>query len=176
MKVKIRGKNVEVTEAIQEKVTEKLSVLDKYFLISDDVEAKVLVRTYPRGQKIEVTIPTDHITLRAEEIHDDLYAAIDLIVDKLERQIRKQKTRLSRRGNNKLGIDLASVMDVTDSEDVLVRTKTVYARPIDLDEAIMSMEMLGHSFFIYRDLESEAVSVVYKRLDGGYGLLEVESE
>lgn len=92
MKVSIRGKNITVTPGIQEKVEKKLSKLDKYF-ITKDVEAKVLVRTYPTGQKIEVTIPTEYVLLRAEEVNDDLYDAIDLVVDKLEGQIRKYKIK-----------------------------------------------------------------------------------
>ena len=94
MKVNIVGKNVKVTPAIAEKVNKKLDHLTKYFLIDYNVTAKVLIRTYPVGQKIEVTIPTKYAILRAEVVDDDLYAAIDLAIDKLEDQIRRQKTRL----------------------------------------------------------------------------------
>ena len=90
MKVTIRGKNIDITDGIKEKVEKKLSKLDKYFLEGEDLNASVLVRTYPYGQKIEVTIPTKLVLLRAEETNEDLYDAIDLIIDKLERQIRKQ--------------------------------------------------------------------------------------
>ena len=81
MKITLRGKNIEITEAIEEKVSEKLSKLDKYFIVSENVEAKVLVRTYPYGQKIEVTIPTEYVLLRAEVVDQDLYNAIDLVID-----------------------------------------------------------------------------------------------
>ncbi len=94
MKITVRGKNISITEGIENKINQKLSKLDKYFLNSDEIEAKVLVRVYPRGQKIEVTIPTGRVLLRAEVIEDDLYAAIDNVIDKLEGQIRKYKTRL----------------------------------------------------------------------------------
>ncbi len=176
MKVSIRGKNITVTPGIQEKVEKKLSKLDKYF-ITKDVEAKVLVRTYPTGQKIEVTIPTEYVLLRAEEVNDDLYDAIDLVVDKLEGQIRKYKTRLSRKSkNNKLAFNIATLEELEDDgeEDVIVKTKTINPKPMDMEEAIMQMELIGHTFFVYLDTESNKVSVVYKRNNGGYGLLETE--
>ena len=95
MKIIVRGKNIELTEGIESKINKKLNMLDKYFIMSDNVEAKVLIRTYPLGQKIEVTIPTEYVLLRAEVVDQDLYNAIDLVIDKLEGQIRKYKTRLS---------------------------------------------------------------------------------
>ena len=173
MKITLRGKNIEITEAIEEKVSEKLSKLDKYFIVSENVEAKVLVRTYPYGQKIEVTIPTEYVLLRAEVVDQDLYNAIDLVIDKLEGQIRKYKTRLNRKSkDNKLAFNLASIEPLEEEEDVLVKTKTITPKPMDMEEAIMQMELIGHSFFVYRDVETNEISVVYKRHNGGYGLIE----
>ena len=176
MKITLRGKNIEFTEAIEEKVGEKLSKLDKYFIVSENVEAKVLVRTYPYGQKIEVTIPTEYVLLRAEVVDQDLYNAIDLVIDKLEGQIRKYKTRLNRKSkDNKLAFNLASIEPLDDEEeDVLVKTKTITPKPMDMEEAIMQMELIGHSFFVYRDTETDAISIVYRRNDGDYGLIETE--
>ena len=176
MKITLRGKNIEITEAIEEKVGEKLSKLDKYFIVSENVEAKVLVRTYPYGQKIEVTIPTEYVLLRAEVVDQDLYNAIDLLIDKLEGQIRKYKTRLNRKSkDNKLAFNLASIEPLDDEEeDVLVKTKTITPKPMDMEEAIMQMELIGHSFFVYRDTETDAISIVYRRNDGDYGLIETE--
>lgn len=176
MKVIIRGKNIELTEGIQAKVNKKLSMLDKYFIMSDNVEAKVLIRTYPVGQKIEVTIPTGYVLLRAEEMDEDLYNAIDLVIDKLEGQIRKYKTRLNRKSkDNKLALNIASIEPLeTEEEDVLVKTKTISPKPMDMEEAIMQMELIGHSFFVYKDTETNLISVVYKRHDGNYGLIETE--
>ena len=176
MKITLRGKNIEITEAIEEKVSEKLSKLDKYFIVSENVEAKVLVRTYPYGQKIEVTIPTEYVLLRAEVVDQDLYNAIDLVIDKLEGQIRKYKTRLNRKSkDNKLAFNLASIEPLEDEEeDVLVKTKTITPKPMDMEEAIMQMELIGHSFFVYRDVETNEISVVYKRHNGGYGLIETQ--
>lgn len=176
MKITLRGKNIEITEAIEEKVSEKLSKLDKYFIVSENVEAKVLVRTYPYGQKIEVTIPTEYVLLRAEVVDQDLYNAIDLVIDKLEGQIRKYKTRLNRKSkDNKLAFNLASIEPLEEEEeDVLVKTKTITPKPMDMEEAIMQMELIGHSFFVYRDTETDAISIVYHRNDGNYGLIETE--
>ena len=176
MKITLRGKNIEITEAIEEKVGEKLSKLDKYFIVSENVEAKVLVRTYPYGQKIEVTIPTEYVLLRAEVVDQDLYNAIVLVIDKLEGQIRKYKTRLNRKSkDNKLAFNLASIEPLEDEEeDVLVKTKTITPKPMDMEEAIMQMELIGHSFFVYRDTETDAISIVYRRNDGDYGLIETE--
>lgn len=175
MKITLRGKNIEITEAIEEKVSEKLSKLDKYFIVSENVEAKVLVRTYPYGQKIEVTIPTEYVLLRAEVVDQDLYNAIDLVIDKLEGQIRKYKTRLNRKSkDNKLAFNLASIEPLEDEEDVLVKTKIITPKPMDMEEAIMQMELIGHSFFVYRDTETDAISIVYRRNDGDYGLIETE--
>ena len=176
MKITLRGKNIEITEAIEEKVSEKLSKLDKYFIVSENVEAKVLVRTYPYGQKIEVTIPTEYVLLRAEVVDQDLYNAIDLVIDKLEGQIRKYKTRLNRKSkDNKLAFNLASIEPLEEEEeDLLVKTKTITPKPMDIEEAIMQMELIGHSFFVYRDTETDAISIVYRRNDGDYGLIETE--
>ena len=176
MKVSIRGKNIQLTEGIETKITKKLGTLDKYFIVSDEVEAKVLIRVYPVGQKIEVTIPTEYVLLRAEVVDQDLYNAIDLVVDKLEGQIRKYKTRLSRKSkDHKLAFNVASLEPLEEEEeDVIVKTKTIHPKPMDLEEAIMQMELIGHTFFVYKDNETGLISVVYKRLDGDYGLIETE--
>ncbi|MEF9962098.1 MAG: ribosome-associated translation inhibitor RaiA [Erysipelotrichaceae bacterium] len=178
MKVQIYGKNISVTPAIAEKIEHKLSMLEKYFIIDDTVIANVVVRVYPNKQKIEVTIPTKFAVLRAEVVHDDLYAAIDLVVDKLEDQIRRQKTRLMRKHHEKLAKAFVEndepYLDYDENDDELVKTKSLEPESMDLDEAIMRMEMLNHSFFIYRDQETNEIAVVYKRHDHGYGLIETE--
>lgn len=176
MKFYIYGQNVSITEAMQKRIEKKLSFLEKYFIIDDETVANVIVKIYPLYQKIEVTIPTKVGILRAEVAHDDLYAAIDLAVDKLEDQIRRQKTRLSRKHREKLALAFLEEEDVFehDEDDEVVRTKVVKLERMDLDEAILRMEMLGHTFFLYKDAETNAAAVVYKRNDGGYGLIETE--
>lgn len=174
MKVQIYGKNVTITPGMQEKVETKLKFLEKYFIIDDSVTANVLVKIHKKDIKIEITIPTKMAVLRAEVAHPDYYAAVDLAIDKLEDQIRRQKTRLERKHKDKLAMAFIGEALEKEEEDVLVKTKTITPNVMDLEEAIMRMEMLGHSFFIYLDEETETVSVVYKRNDGGYGLIETE--
>ncbi len=177
MKFYIYGQNVSITDAMQARIEKKLSFLEKYFIIDDETVANVIVKIYPLYQKIEVTIPTKIGILRAEVAHDDLYAAIDLAVDKLEDQIRRQKTRLSRKHREKLALAFLEEEDevpLHEEDDEVVRTKMVKLERMDLDEAILRMEMLGHTFFLYKDAETNDAAVVYKRNDGGYGLIEAE--
>ena len=178
MRFEIVGKNIEVTSSMRERIENKLSSLDKYLLIDPNTIARVVTRVYPASQKVEVTIPTKVGLLRAEGVNDDFYAAVDLAIDKLEDQIRRQKTRLSRRHREHLA--KAFIEEETAAEhvekDIDVKTKTVYATEMVLDEAIMQMELSGHNFYIYKDEESEKIAVVYRRANGGYGLLEVEEE
>ena len=134
-----------------------------------------MAKVYPNAQKVEITIPSKVGILRAEVMHEDFYAAIDLAIDKLEDQIRRQKTRLSRRHKDSLAETfIEQNNNLSANDEVVVKTKTIDAEELSLDEAIMRMEMLSHSFFIYHDTESDKMAVVYKRLDGNYGLIEVD--
>ena len=173
MKVQIYGKNVTITQGMQEKVEKKLQFLDKYFIIEDHLTANVVVKVYNNDVKVEITIPTKFAVLRAEVAHEDFYAAIDLTIDKLEDQIRRQKTRLERKHKDKLALSFIEDDD-NPEDDVYVKTKTITVTEMDLEEAIMRMEMLGHDFFIYKDDETHEINVVYARNDGGYGCIEVE--
>lgn len=173
MNFEIVGKNIEVTPAMRAQIEKKLSHLEKYVLIDPDATARVVTRVYPNSQKIEVTIPTKFGILRTEVVSDDLYAAVDLAVDKLEDQLRRQKTRLSRKHRESLSDAFLAEADEAEP-DIPVKTKSVTADAMDLDEAIMQMELSSHDFFVYTDTESGRVSVVYKRNHGGYGLLETD--
>lgn len=176
----IRGENIEVTPAIREHVESKVSKLERYFTEGADATANVNLKVYNDKQtKVEITIPMKNLTLRAEERHDDLYAAIDLIVDKLERQIRKYKTKVNRKFREREGVAafFASVNKnkseyEDDDEFSVVRTKRFDLKPMDQEEAILQMNMLGHNFFVFTDAESEDTNIVYKRRDGKYGLIE----
>ena len=174
MKLHIHGKNLTITEAMLQTTQKKLGFLEKFFLIDEDTPANISVKVNPKNLKVEVTILSKVAILRAEVSHEDYYAAIDLAVDKIEDQIRKQKTRLSRKHREKLSkafLDQIEKVDEVAPQGV-VKTKLITAELMSLDDAIMRMEMLGHSFFIYTDEEDHHISVLYKRLDGGYGLLE----
>lgn len=177
MKVNVVGKNVTVTEGIADKIKKKLDVLEKYFIIDENVTANVLIRTYPHSQKIEVTIPTKFAILRAEMVDADLYAAIDRVVDKLEDQIRRQKTRLQRKNKESLASAFADSElydEFDEKEDIVVRTKSIVPKEMSLDDAIMKMDLLGHDFFIYTDDETKKIAVAYRRHAGGYGCIETE--
>ena len=177
MLVNVHGKNVDITDAMQAAVEEKLSFIEKYFEVDDSWRANVVVNTYPNDLKVEVTITSKIGPLRAEVVHEDFYAALDKVVHKLEDQIRRHKTRISKR--NRAGLSEAFLEMIDESapnqdDAQLVRTKNVVAETMNLNDAILSMELLGHTFFIYTDDETNEVAVVYKRHDGDYGLLEVD--
>ncbi|WP_304757251.1 ribosome hibernation-promoting factor, HPF/YfiA family [Faecalibaculum rodentium] len=178
MKVNITGKNITVTQAIADKINKKLAILNKYFIIDDEDTANVLIRTYLDKQKIEVTIPTRFAILRTEVADDDLYKAIDRAIDKLEDQIRRQKTRIEKKKNHsplsEAFIDVELYEDAPVDEDEVVRTKSIVPAFMSLDEAIAKMELLDHDFFIYTDDETRKIAVVYRRREGGYGLIETE--
>lgn len=172
MKFTIYGENVTITDEMREKIEERLSFLNKYLLVDENVTARVTVKVYNGALKVEVSIPTKIAIMRSEVVHEDFYTAVDLAIDKLEDKIRRQKGRLSRRHKEALVDAFAEDLDVN-SDGEAVRTKTVYAEEMELDEAIMKMEMLSHTFFIYKDVDAEKIAVVYKRDDGQYGLIEV---
>ena len=180
MKYQIIGKNIEVTEGISSALQSKLSKMDKYFLIKDDVECRCVVSAHNLAQKVEVTIFLPSMPLRAEVSDPDLYAAIDLAVDKLEGQMRKIKTRMDR-SNNRLSLGKAIDFDLVESEkeqsekDVIVRAKSYYLQAMSIEEAITRMEALGHPFFMYLDEEDDRISTVYVRNDGGYGVIQAEN-
>ncbi len=177
MKYNIRGDKMVVTDAIKNYTMEKLDRLNKYFN-DEDITANVLTKIRGNKQIVEVTIPIDKFILRSEESNDDLYAAIDLVTDKLERQIRKNKTKLKKQNkvNNKyeyLNFDY-EVKDNEEENNKIVKRKKFDTKPMDEEEAILEMELLGHNFFVYKDMHSDNVNVLYKRNDGNYGIIETK--
>lgn len=176
MRYIIRGEKVEITDSIKTYIKEKINKLDKYFEEPNKINAMVVIKVRGKEQKIEITIPTVHYTLRSEESHDDLYAAIDLTVDKLERQIRKNKTKINSKIKKDLiknfEFDLAD--DFEDDNMKILKRKKVDAKPMDEEEAILQMNMLGHSFFVFKDVDTGGISVVYERKDGNYGIIETK--
>jgi len=176
----IGGENIEVTPAIREHVENKIEKIERYFNDDLNANANVNLKVYNDKQtKVEVTIPLKSVTLRAEERHDDMYAAIDLIVDKLERQIRKHKTKVNRKFREREGVgvyfaqEVAATGTIVEEEDFpIVRTKQFDLKPMDQEEAVLQMNLLGHDFYIYTDAESNGTNIVYKRRDGKYGLIE----
>lgn len=175
MRFEMIGKNVRITDAMKEKIEAKLSHLEKYVLIDEDAIARVVVRVYPNSQKIEVTIPSRVGLLRSEVEQDDVYAAIDLAVDKLEAQIRKQKTQLQKKHRESLAKTFLEEA-FEEEPEIEVKTKSIQATRMDLDEAIMQMELIGHNFYAYTDDETGQIAIVYRRNNGGYGLIELHEE
>jgi len=177
MKFIIRGRNIEITDALKDYTTKRLSKLEKY--IDDVKEAQVALSIEGEDHKVEVTIPLNGLILRGEEMSDDMYSSIDMVEEKLEKQIEKYKTRLYR-SNRGAGLKKALAEEIKKELDKgkkieqfkVVRSKRFALKPMDVEEAIMQMNLLGHSFFVFFNPQSEEVNVVYKRKDGNYGLIE----
>ncbi|MBO5530748.1 MAG: ribosome-associated translation inhibitor RaiA [Bacilli bacterium] len=167
----IRGDN---TDSIKDYIESKLDKLNKYFN-SENCTATVLTKKEGRNQKIEVTIPTDNFILRNESVNEDLYAAIDNVSDKLERQIRKNKEKINKKQNKKVIEDFDYLLeDEFTGEEKIVKRKQLELKPIDEEEAIIEMEMLGHNFFVFRDVETDKINILYKRKNGNYGVIETK--
>ncbi len=171
MEILIRGNKVEITESMKGYVKEKLSKLDKY-LVDQKAKATVLVKVRGYTQKVEVTIPLKTLILRAEEEQQDFYAAVDLLINKLERQIRKNKAKLESRNKSKAKeFNIDDVLEIEENNDV-VKRKKVDVKPMNAEEAILQMDLSGHDFYMYKDSDTNTVCVVYKRKDQGYGIIE----
>jgi len=175
MRIIISGRNIVVTEALKEKIYKKLAKFEKFFGENSEAHATLSVE---KGRHIfEVTIPFNGIILRGEEATDDMYMSIDNVIEKLERQVRKQKTKLERRMkdyNLRFDTLFDDIPDIEEEELKIVRTKKFTIKPMPAEEAAMQMELLGHSFFVFSNSETEEVNVIYKRKDGNYGLIEQE--
>ena len=180
MKYQIIGKNIQVTDAISSAIQKKLSKMDKFFLINDEVECRAVVSVHGEIQRVEITIFLPQMPLRAEVEDADLYAAIDLAIDKLVGQMRKVKTRMDRSRGRESFASAVQFQELEDEapskeEDVVVRAKSYYLTAMKIDEAILRMEALGHDFFLYLDEDDDRISVVYIRRDGGYGVIQAEN-
>lgn len=178
MKLNIRGEKVTITQSMKTYVVEKMEKLDKYFENPEEISANILVRIKGLEQIIEVTAPTKKFTLRAEESNEDFYAAVDLVVSKLERQIRKNKDRLNKKYKNVETLEFnfsyedEEVAEVNESE--IVKRKNISMKPMDEEEAMLQIELLNHDFFVFKNIDEECVSVLYKRKDNNYGIINMK--
>ena len=173
MIITISTKNFNASDHMISVIEAKLSRLGKYF--SNDIETNIMLSTEKGRQKIEATINADGAIFRAEESTQDIYNGIDRIVDKLSSQMSKFKRRIAKRHKDNKAILFGDIPDSTDDEGEafeIVRRKTYELMPMTPEEAILQMEMLSHSFYVFLDMERNQASVVYKRNDGKYGLLE----
>lgn len=177
MQITVRGKNIEITDALRDYATKKVGRLEKY--VDRPLDALVTMVVEKDRHKVEVTATVDGLILRGEEATPDMYASIDLVIDKLEKQVERYKTRIARRlrgfdlknaGTNKL----PALPDEEEGPSV-VRSKRFPIKPMVVEEAIMQMNLLHHDFFVFTNAETEHFAVVYKRKDGNFGLIEPQS-
>ena len=177
MKFIIRGQKLEVTESIKSYIEEKIGKLDKYFENPEELTATVVVRVRGKEQIVEVNVPSKKVILRAEESNEDLYASIDLVSDKLERQIRKNKTKIrskKSKANYESFIVDFEVEKEEENENLIVKRKELDTKPMSEEEAVLQMELVGHPFFIFKNATTDNISVVYKRKDGNYGIIDTK--
>ena len=171
MTIKINGRKIEVTEGLKSYIQKKISKLEKYF--GETALANVTISVQKDHHIVEVTIFQDSMIYRAEVSNDDMYAAVDKVEDVLERQIRKQKTRLEKRLKSDAFIDEPVPEYAEEGEFKIVKKKVYTAKPMSVEEAILQMNLLGHNFYIFSNSETEDKNVVYKRKDGNYGVIEL---
>ena len=183
MNIIISGKNLDISEALRNQINKKVGKLERYF--NPGTEAQVTLSVEKNRHIVEVTIPFNGIIIRAEESTDNMYASIDMVLDKLERQIHKYRTKLERSFRSGAFVDnkmefsrdeLSSYADKGMEELKVVKTKRFAVKPMSVEEALMQMYLLGHSFFVFTNADTDEVNVVYKRKDGKYGLIEPEYE
>ena len=176
MEIIIRGDKIDVTDAMKDYINEKLKKLDKYLEKSEDVRASVVIKIKGHRQTVEITIPLKNFIIRSEETQEDFYAAVDKAIDIMERQIRKNKTKIKAK-ETKTKYDF-NIIDIEEEEleepTTIIKRKTVEVKPMDEDEAILQLELLGHEFYLFRNIATDKEAVVYKRKNGGYGLIEAE--
>ena len=176
MKINVISKNIQVTPALKDMVEKKISKLEKYF--EPHIEARATLSVQKNRQIVEVTIPFNGVILRVEESTDDMYKSIDLVEEKLQRQIRKQRTKLSKKNTGGSlrypDFNAIEVKEIEEDNSKVVKTKTFDVKPMSQEEAILQMELIGHNFFVYQDASTSKVNVMYKRKDGNYGLIEPE--
>lgn len=179
MRYNIMGKNLEISDRTKEKISDKLDRLKKLF--PDDTVATVKAGVYKLDHTIEVTVPVNKRIIRAETCEQDMMAAVDKAVDILEKQIVKYKKRMLKKSHKNpsfveeyesIMVDESSYEDIPDVK--IEKCKRFEIRPMDTEEAVMQMELLGHSFFVFRNAETELVNIVYRRKDGSFGLIEPE--
>lgn len=162
------AKQFKITEGLKDAIESKISRCDKYLV--GEKEAKVVLSHLKGINRIEVTINTKNFTVRAEESHEDMYAAIDIITDKLERKLRKNKEKMYRKNNGTIRY-VSNEEPVVVEDSCVLRRKKIGVKPMSEEEAILQMDLLGHDFYMFKDI-SNIVKIVYKRKDGNYGVIE----
>lgn len=176
MNIIIRGKHIELTDALKDYVNKRVGKLAKYSDDFMDVQVTLLVER--ERHRVEVTAPLQGMILRGEEETEDMYSSIDMVVEKLERQIHKYRTRINKRMRTNVMKDHEPKQPVEVNEEPLekvVRNKKFPAKPMSVEEAIMQMNLVGHTFFVFTNADSQEMNVVYLRKNGDYGLLQPQT-
>ena len=177
MEIIIHGDKIKVTKAMRDYIEEKLDKLNKYLENSDTVRANVIVKVKGHEQTVEITIPLKSFILRSEETKEDFYAAVDKATDVLERQIRKNRTKLqSKKEKQNIDFNFANIEAIEEEkeEHKIVKRKLIEVKPMTEEEAILQMELLGHEFYMFKDADTDKYALVYRRKDENYGIIESE--
>lgn len=176
VRLSIKGKNIDVTPSLKEYAEKRVAKLYKFFQWREDVHVEVMLSVIKESHRAEITYRLGGFVMRGESTQRDMYAAIDEASDRIDRQVRRHKNRLQQKMHQspRFADLVASQVAEVDEDDALdvVRTKRFAVKPMDVDEAIMQMELLGHDFFVFAHADTEEVNVLYRRKDGQYGLIE----
>lgn len=174
MKLKIKTDHVDLTKENKEYLTKKINKVEKFFK-DKDINVKVLVSFKKNIHSVEVCIPTQRLIIRAESHEKDFNAAVDNVMDKLIRQITKNKEKMKKRYKEEDNFDIDTNFDTEDNSNTsIVRRKTISSKPMDEEEAVIQLELLGHDFLVFKNIDEECVSVLYKRKDEQIGILNVK--
>ena len=174
MRITITGKNMEITDSLRSAVEERLSKLDRFF--AKDTDVQVTLSVEKERKKIEVTIPVKGNIIRSEQESNDMYVSIDLVEEVIERQLKKYKNKIIDRKQNAVSFKQEFIDKEFEDEEVsIIRTKRFEIKPMYPEDACVQMELLGHNFFAFMNAETDLISVVYKRKDGAYGMLEPDA-
>lgn len=174
MRYNITGRNIEVTDGLKKAIEDKIGKLDRYF--TPNTEVHITLSVEKERQKIEVTIPVKGNIIRSEQVSNDMYVSIDLVEEIIERQLKKYKTKLVDKQQSAASFSQTFIdEDYEDNDSInVVKTKRFAIKPMDIEEACVQMELLGHNFFVFRSADTDEVNVVYKRKNNTYGLIEPE--
>ena len=169
MNIKITGKNFNTYQHLEDTIDKKLEKLEKYF--SNDIDAKVVLSQEKNKEKIEININAKGAQFRTEQVADDIYEGLDKAIDKLSRQMSKFKGKLQKKYQDNQSVRFEEIPAIEEEEARVVKTKRLFLQPMSVEEATLEMEMTGHDFYVFEDVDTHSVSVVYKRNDEDYGLL-----
>ena len=174
MKVNITGRKIDLTDKIKETTLKKILKLEKFF--GDDASAQVTYTAQKDKAAVEVTVFHGGMIYRGEDMNSDKYVALDKVVDIIERQIRKNKTRLEKKlRENAFDAYAGAESEVPEEKEFkIVKTKKYFIKPMSPEEAILQMNLIGHEFYLFKNAETEENNIVYRRKDGNYGLIETE--